>query len=259
MCASNNYRRRSYLERYERGRCEEVWLELTALGPVIRQEPLYRDAVAVARETMGRVRHNCELLVERLKTLEYRFSCEHEDKPYLPVQLADATDLAWLDQAERTHGPLPLSARLLYETIASIDFRGDHPTLSTYSDAGWRGSEHVPYTDPLCIVFFDPMDDTVEGVSSEAIPPLGRFASFFVMPDIVMKAGASGGMPTEMIFPNPAMDAHFIHGDWPGMLLVSYLRLSFTWGGFAGFSYLPEAAAKAKAELAFLTKDLLPI
>jgi hypothetical protein len=124
MSASNMYRRRSYLERYERGDCEEVWLELTALGPAIRQEPLYSDALAVARETMRRVRHNVELLVERLRTLEYRFACEHKGRSYPPLVLADAQSIVRLDAAEQMYGPLPFSVRMLYEVIEAVDFMG---------------------------------------------------------------------------------------------------------------------------------------
>src|SRR5258708_15436421 len=63
----------SCLERYIRGECVQVWDELLALGEAVRQEPLYADARAVARETMRRVRANLELLVPRLRTAGYDF------------------------------------------------------------------------------------------------------------------------------------------------------------------------------------------
>jgi hypothetical protein len=44
----------SYLERYLTGEHEQVWAELVALGAAVRDEPLYSDALAVARETMRR-------------------------------------------------------------------------------------------------------------------------------------------------------------------------------------------------------------
>jgi hypothetical protein len=131
--------------------------------------------------------------------------------------------------------------------------------LSQYSEAGWTTDDDAPFTDPLYLAPFDPMEDTVEGVDEEAMPHLGRFATIWVMPDTIMKANASGGPPTKIVIPNPAMDTHLISVDWGGLLLVSYLRLSFKWGGFAGFSYQPEAAKAAQAELDFLTRDLLHI
>jgi hypothetical protein len=259
MTNSYQYRRRSYLERYEKGWCEEVWLELTALGPAVRQEPIYSDAMAVARETMRRIRHNLEVLVERLRTLDYRFACEYEDRPYQPFELRDPDGNNALNAAEQHYGLLPLSIRMLYAEIDSIDFRGYHPKLSQYSEAGWTTDDDAPFTDPLYLAPFDPMEDTVEGVDEEAMPHLGRFATIWVMPDTIMKANASGGPPTKIVIPNPAMDTHLISVDWGGLLLVSYLRLSFKWGGFAGFSYQPEAAKAAQAELDFLTRDLLHI
>jgi len=36
----------SYLERYLAGEHEQVWAELVALGPAVREEPVYSDALA---------------------------------------------------------------------------------------------------------------------------------------------------------------------------------------------------------------------
>src|SRR6266849_6050327 len=62
-----------YLERYLAGEYELVWDELVALGAEVREEPLYSDALAVARETMRRVRKNLEMLIPRLVTIGYQF------------------------------------------------------------------------------------------------------------------------------------------------------------------------------------------
>jgi hypothetical protein len=66
----------TFQERYLAGAHEEVWNELTALGPGVRHEFYYEDAVAVARETMRRVRHNVDLLFPRLHELGYEFRSE---------------------------------------------------------------------------------------------------------------------------------------------------------------------------------------
>ena len=52
----------SYLERYRAGEREQVWAELVALGPAVRDEAVFPDAQAVAREMMLRVRCNICLL-----------------------------------------------------------------------------------------------------------------------------------------------------------------------------------------------------
>jgi hypothetical protein len=40
---------RTFLERYLTGEYEQVWAELEALGEAVREEPLYSDALTVAR------------------------------------------------------------------------------------------------------------------------------------------------------------------------------------------------------------------
>ena len=63
----------SYYDRYQRGERIEVWSDLIALGEAVRQEPVYSDAVAVARETMTRARLNVETLITRLDGIGYEF------------------------------------------------------------------------------------------------------------------------------------------------------------------------------------------
>ena len=65
--------RLTYLERYLAGEYEQVWTELQALGDAVREEPLHGDALAVARETMRRVRRNLEMLIPRLVAVGYQF------------------------------------------------------------------------------------------------------------------------------------------------------------------------------------------
>lgn len=77
----------SFLERYERGEHEQVWEELLALGAAVREEPLYADALAVARETMRRARHNIEVLIPRLVRVGYQFGYGWV-QPYVRERLA---------------------------------------------------------------------------------------------------------------------------------------------------------------------------
>ena len=63
----------TFAERYQNGDYVAVWDELVSLGAGVRHELYYEDAVAVATETMRRVRHNIELLIPRLATAGYRF------------------------------------------------------------------------------------------------------------------------------------------------------------------------------------------
>jgi hypothetical protein len=119
----------SYLERYRRGECEEVWAELLALGGQIRQEPLYSDALAVARDTMSRARENIKLLVPRLISLSYRFA--HPEQVFVPAKAELRRRVA---DAERRAGPLPLSLQTWCEVVGEVNFMGLHPKLSAYED-----------------------------------------------------------------------------------------------------------------------------
>ena len=64
---------RTYYDRYQGGEHEAVWADLLALGNGVHEEPVYSDAVAVARETMSRARTNIETLIVRLDNIGYRF------------------------------------------------------------------------------------------------------------------------------------------------------------------------------------------
>ena len=122
----------SFLERYQRGECERVWLELQALGKRVREEPVYSDALAVARETMRRARHNCILLHERLQTIGYKFGYDWappilvarvlDEPPVLGTPLADIQER--LEALEQAGAVLPLSLRAFYEIVGAINFVG---------------------------------------------------------------------------------------------------------------------------------------
>jgi hypothetical protein len=71
-----------FLDRYLAGDYEGVYNELVALGKGVRDPAVYDDACAVAEAMMERVRQNVIVLIERLRTLGYRFQLEQERQPY---------------------------------------------------------------------------------------------------------------------------------------------------------------------------------
>lgn len=75
-----------YFDRYQQGECTAVWDELLAQGEAIRHDPLFTDALAVAHETMQRVRQNIEILIPRLRTLGYQFGEFWGQDPLPPWQ-----------------------------------------------------------------------------------------------------------------------------------------------------------------------------
>lgn len=118
----------TYLERYCDGEHEDVWNELVKLGESVRQEPTYADALAVARETMRRVRANIEILIQRLIHIGFVFGYDHRLLEQLP-NTQSALDWgryfemsAWV----REQPPIFLSAKLVEEEIAEKAVL-DHP------------------------------------------------------------------------------------------------------------------------------------
>jgi hypothetical protein len=116
-----------YLNRYRQGECEQVWEELLALGDRIREKPLYREAHAVADETMRRARANIELLVPRLTALGYKFA--HPDRVFVP---ADKEFRRFVADMERRAGLLPLALRTWCDVVGEVNLMGSHPKLSAY-------------------------------------------------------------------------------------------------------------------------------
>lgn len=263
----------TYLERYLRGEYREVWAELVARGNDIRLEPLLVDAEAVARELMERAKHNVSLLANRLQELQYRFA--YPDQVWIPP---DAQHLAVLDSLERRFGPIPMVVRAWYEIVGSVNFMGAHPKLSRYSGIDWGGSDRLGcYSDPLVLGTprgsadrYTPIPyyasraadfDEMDRIERENLPPYG----LEIGGDAITKANESGSGPTFIMVPNPAFDSPLLESpEWEGTFLVPHLRSCFEWGGFPGLrssSYPGQAcdSSLSKAEIEFLTRDLLPL
>ncbi|HEY0603519.1 MAG TPA: hypothetical protein VGD58_11445 [Herpetosiphonaceae bacterium] len=81
----------TYLAAYLAGEHERVVQELLAFGPAIREEPIAGDAQAVVREMMRRAHHNIGLIVERLRTLGYRFVSDLPRREFNPAQIVERT------------------------------------------------------------------------------------------------------------------------------------------------------------------------
>lgn len=215
----------TYLQRYIAGEYEQVWDELLALGAAVRDEPLYADALAVARETMTRARHNVELIVARLRQNGYEFA--HPDLAFVPAT-ADAAER--LDIIEAKVGVMPISLRIWQEQVGGVCLLGTHPD---WARTGYANDEAYPiYTDPLCV---DPLYEIERQVEDWGdLFEEGEFA-FDIAPDLLHKANISGSGPVQIDVPNLAMDGTVSDTNY-NMPLVAYLRNSFKWGGFPGFA-----------------------
>lgn len=267
----------TYLQRYLDGQHEAVWTELMALGPAIREQPLFADAQAVARETMIRARANIETLVQRLTALGYHFISDALGTAPTPYTPPDASALDEMWALERQYGALPLSIETWYEIVGAVDFTGSHPRLSAYEEVNpsdmvisFQGqltrvsfypefrilgpapepNAHPnahPASDPL--VVWPCIDSLVDEDENER-------SSLGFAPDSLGKANTSGGDGPHIDFGDPRMDAPLHGDDWEGVPFVSYLRTVFAWGGFPG---LRDSPSPPHDLLARLREGLLPL
>lgn len=239
------------LERYKGGECAQVWAELVAGidrdGRPIPDE----EAEAVARETMERVRRNLTLLVDWLQKRGFQFGMypdgemlDYYQGPLLPPDRAIQRKIARL---KRLAGPIPLSIRMFWEIVGSVDLTG---TLSDWPDGEF---------DPL-IVF--PVEASLEEYpewkaccDEDGIEEVGPF-QIVIAPDAIHKANVSGGEPYGIVVPDSHVDAILVNEE-RHTTFVNYLRISFQWGGFPGFA--ASALQSPPAEIEELTQGLEPI
>jgi hypothetical protein len=188
-----------------------VWEELIALGPAVRQNPYAADALAVAYETMSRVRTNVRTITARLEALAY----EKADGPLYQAPGAGTRKL--IARLEKKAGALPLSLRAFYDVVGAVDWTGHHPSIAP--------RDHPVTPDPL-VVF--PIEIALEHSEESAL---------VIAPDEIFKAGAAGGDSFKMEVPNLAADGKLINENHD-TYFVEYLRIAFRFGGFPGYDGL---------------------
>jgi hypothetical protein len=229
---------------HEDGAPIEAWTRALSAGPWLRcDEDSWQETVVLARDTMRRVRKNVERLVARLTDAGYRF--ERTDWVHLPPA-ADAA--AQVDELESLIGPVPLSLRVWWEEIGSVDLNGRHKS--------WK----FDYPDPL--VVHAPFD-YVRREYDEWRADDDRVEPFVVdlAPDWLHKADVSGGAPYGLAVPNEAVDGLLL-GEFHQTTFVNYLRIAFAWGGFPGFDRREPDWARAPETpplVRELAAELLPI
>lgn len=240
----------SFLSRYQAGEHVQVWAELQALGEQVREEPLYSDALAVARETMRRVRYNIELLIPRLTELGYQFGSPGMETdglveslpPVFSPPAANVDDL--IATLERQAGPLPLALKAFYQVVGGVNLEGRDPDW--LYDGGMYG------LDPLEVYPLD--EDLVEWcLDPDALGEDEEPYRIALAPDYYHKYGISGGAPYEIAIPNLAIDAPLLN-EWHETTFVNYLRICFECGGMSG---LDACSRRPGKELAYLTRGVL--
>ena len=141
----------SYLDRYQKSADQNqdnsrIWAELTCLGADIRVEPHYSDAKRLPGQPCcapNRI-SNPDRSYERP-----RIPVEDPGSVWVPPDQASIDEL---DALEHQYGVLPLSVRMWYEIVGSVNLMGSHPALCRYASLDSPDLAMLPVcADPLVI------------------------------------------------------------------------------------------------------------
>jgi len=233
--------------RYRAGECEAVWRDLVALGPDVRKPPYDVPTEAVARETIRRAKHNFELIVQRLHSLDYQFLRDTWDQP---ATKKDLQDLAAYEEAGLL---VPAAVRVFIEEMNIVWLMGTHPLLCPEG--------RVQAADPL---FLMPLLNSGllelwgNGEKPDVVNENREMFQLDLCAAPMSKAEVMNNAVAEDWFsiqlPDAAADAVLV-GEPQGRTFVEYLRWSFKWGGFPGWE---KEKSRPEKELAFLRDGLLP-
>lgn len=233
------------LERYRAGQHEAVWRELARLEPGNRPA----EALAVAWETMQRVRANVETLRDRLTGLGYRFGVypDGEALPYdrAPITPLSPEQLGHIDALAALAGPLPLSLELFWRVVGEVNFIGRYDAWPVYADP------LVVYAPEVALEEYATWQVNDAYYCPDVLDPLLAV----IAPDDLHKDNVSGGPPYGIALPCDGCDGRLVNlvGE---PYFVEYLREAILgWGGFPGFA---RSKRGAPPEIAMLTESLIP-
>jgi hypothetical protein len=206
------------LKRYTAGEYIAVWQELVEMGPRAQDD---RVALEVALETMRRVQHNLELVIERLRSEGWRFSNSDVYPIWAPPHRTTADQISELER--RLRGPIPLALKAFWNVVGTVSLMRE---ASGYD-------EDLSLPDPLVV---GPVDHALSELS-EWEADEDRSSEPFrapLTPDALHKDDISGGAPYEIELPDAGADPLFVN-EPHDVTFVSYLRVAFVAGGLPGW------------------------
>lgn len=217
-----------WLKRYEAGEHEAVWAEIVALEDSARDPAIVKEATAVARAMMTRVKQNLEGILAVLAKRKYKLAAKTAKKALAPPDPKLAQQIEALEKI--VGAPLPLSLRAFWEVVGSIDL--------TEEDAA-SSSEGLGAHDPLLIAPPKLVLSLVKDRADEEkrLPAALRqpIRDLIVGLDPKTKADedAPNDAPYTLTIEGSRADAVLRQGDRE-MTFVSYLREAIPAGGFPG-------------------------
>ena len=246
-------------ERYQQGYYQEVYDELLAMGELVFTEPIYNDALLIAKVMMQRVRYNIELIIHRLSKMDYRFGEGFWEDDILPEEKAtiekdvpilgmpDTETPRYIALLKQSVGILPLLLEYWYREVGSVNLIGLFPAKKDRTFDRTYGS----ILDPLFLYSVEMAFKMISVDIKEGVWKSHPFLS--LSPDGDYKYCFSGSRPYSIALPCKAFDASLLF-ERHQTTFINYLRTCFRWGGFPG---LELENRLSHDEFEFLTKDLL--
>jgi hypothetical protein len=172
-----------------------------------------------------------QILKQRLTEEDFQF--ENEDEVFPGPE--DGTDEA-IEQIENEIGALPLSLKLFWQRVGSVNFCGGHPDWELDPDCEPEG-----YPDPIVIYPPSVALAELEEFLSDKEERLRSNLPFVVpiAPDFYHKADVSGGMWYNLSVPAVADDPP-LNDEWHQTTFLNYLEIAVKWAGFPGLERYPK-------------------
>jgi|GEM_PF-490612 uncharacterized protein DUF6745 len=218
------------------GMALDTWTERAE--PLTTIDPLQIKGVADSphlKNLLNMFKRGQDKLAEQVATVK-RAPRDHTVRAHVPPHPQVRKQIARL---EKVAGALPLSLRVFYEVVGSVDWIGSHPTLAP------ADSDICP--DPL-VVF--PIEEVLEEIDQGLEEGDGLVT---IAPDDLHKADTSGGDPYQVALPDLRADGELLN-ERHRLFFVDYLRLCFRFGGFPGYEGIDRGIP---AQIAALSEGLL--
>lgn len=176
-------------------------------------------------ERIDSIGNRLRILKSRLSERDFEFEQPEEALPG-----PEPGAIAAIKHIESEAGLLPLSLKLFWLRIGSVNFCGHHPEWELETGCDFEG-----YPDPLLVY---PPSIAVAELEDFLLDKEERLRCQYpyavsIAPDSYHKADVSGGMWYNISVPAIADDPP-LNDEWHKTTFLNYLEIALKWGGFPG-------------------------
>ena len=226
-----------FYDRYingEEGR--SVYADIYSLGEGAFAAEYFEDVQNVLTETFNRVAFNLKVIFSELKKLNYVFKSEFQcnsDTPLLNPLPNKGTLLTELEEAVKDFGYVPVSLKLFYEIVGSVDFSWDYELQPKLL---WKRADPIQISSLDDLVSYISGDDWKEYMQEtlddeDFVDPYLEVAA-----DYLHKDNISGGPAYSIqITKKPSIDSLFLNEE-NETTFIGYLRICMENCGFPGIT-----------------------